>query len=157
VVDFVEAVLVATGGMSGADLVYDLTGGERSSTARCAAQATHWGAVTLAVGFGRRLRIGMTGRPLRIGPHRGNIDIVEVMVACGRNSVEPGCDSSYSIVRAVWSYEIQCYLLRLAAGGAIRFFPPAVGRRVSMGEADGELDEHEGGVRSVGRTVVQVG
>jgi NADPH:quinone reductase len=145
--DFVEAVLAATGD-AGADVVYDLTGGdfvERSW--RCTAHGGRY----LAVGFADDDANGMTGRPLRMACI-GNIDIVAVMLAWV-DSVDPGMRRfGFNPFGRDVADEIHADLLRLAAAGKIR---PVVGRRVAMEEAGHALDDHEAR-RSVGRTVVEV-
>jgi NADPH:quinone reductase len=145
--DFVEAVLQATGD-SGADVVYDLTGGafvERSW--RCTARGGRY----LAVGFADDDENGMTGRPLRMACI-GNIDIVAVMVAWA-DSVDPGMRRfGFNPFGRDVADEIHADLLRLVADGSIR---PHIGRRVAMEEAGAALDEHQGR-RSLGRTVVEV-
>ncbi len=145
--DFVEAVLVATGG-AGADVVYDLTGGdfvERSW--RCTAHGGRY----LAVGFADDDANGMTGRPLRMACI-GNIDIVAVMLAWV-DSVDPGMRLfGFNPFGRDVADEIHADLLRLAAEGEIR---PVVGRRVTMAEAGWALGEHEAR-RALGRTVVEV-
>ncbi len=147
-VDFVEAVLAATGDV-GAEVVYDLTGGdvvERSW--RCTARGGRY----LAVGFADDDANGMTGRPLRMACI-GNIDIVGVMLAWV-DSVDPGMRRfGFNPFGRDVADEVHADLLRLAAGGEIR---PVVGRRVSMEEAGRALDEHEAR-RSLGRTVVEIG
>jgi NADPH2:quinone reductase len=145
--DFVEAVLVATGDI-GADVVYDLTGGdvvERSW--RCTAREGRY----LAVGFADDDDNGMTGRPLRMACI-GNIDIVAVMVAWA-DSVDPGMRRfGFNPFGRDVADEIHADLLRMLADGSIR---PFVGRRVSMEDAGRALDDHEER-RSLGRTVVVV-
>ena len=142
-----EAVLGATGDQ-GADVVYDLTGGdfvERSW--RC---TTHGGRY-LAVGFADDDANGMTGRPLRMACI-GNIDIVAVMLAWV-DAIDPGMRRfGFNPFGRDVADEIHADLLRLAAEGKIR---PSVGRRVTMEEAGRALDAHEAR-RSLGRTVVVV-
>ena len=110
--DFVEAVLEATGD-AGADVVYDLTGGdfvERSW--RCTAHNGRY----LAVGFADDDANGMTGRPLRMACI-GNIDIVAVMVAWA-DSVDPGMRRfGFNPFGRDVADAIHADLLRLAADG----------------------------------------
>jgi NADPH2:quinone reductase len=145
--DFVEAVLVATGDI-GADVVYDLTGGEVVERSwRCTAREGRY----LAVGFADDDDNGMTGRPLRMACI-GNIDIVAVMVAWA-DSVDPGMRRfGFNPFGRDVADEIHADLLRMLADGSIR---PFVGRRVSMEDAGRALDDHEER-RSLGRTVVVV-
>jgi len=145
--DFVEAVLAATDDV-GADVVYDLAGGEFVERSwRCTARGGRY----LAVGFADDDDNGMTGRPLRMACI-GNIDIVGVMVAWA-DSVDPGMRRfGFNPFGRDVADEIHSDLLRLVADGSIR---PQVGRRVPMEEAGAALDEHEAR-RSLGRTVVEV-
>ena len=145
--DFVEAVLTATDDV-GADVVYDLTGGEFAERSwRCTARGGRY----LAVGFADDENNGMTGRPLRMACI-GNIDIVGVMVAWAE-SVDPGMRRfGFNPFGRDVADEIHADLLRLVAEGAIR---PYVGRRVTMEEAGTALDAHEDR-RSLGRTVVEI-
>jgi len=145
--DFVEAVLVATGDV-GAEVVMDLTGGdfvERSW--RCTAREGRY----LAVGFADDDENGMAGRPLRMACI-GNISIVGVMVAWA-DEVDPGMRRfGFNPFGRDVADEVHADLLRLVAEGKIQ---PAIGRRVTMGEAGAALDDHEQR-RSIGRTVVLV-
>jgi NADPH2:quinone reductase len=145
--DFVEAVLGATGDV-GADVVYDLAGGEFVARSW---QCTARGGRYLAVGFADDDDNGMTGRPLRMACI-GNIDIVGVMLAWVE-PVDPGMRRfGFNPFGRDVADEIHADLLRLAAEGKIH---PYVGRRVTMEEAGRALDEHDAR-RSVGRTVVEI-
>jgi NADPH:quinone reductase len=145
--DFVEAVLAATGD-SGADLIYDLAGGDFAEKSwRCTAHGGRY----LAVGFADDDNNGMTGRPLRMACI-GNVDIVCVMLAWVRG-VDPGMRRfGFNPFGREVADEIHADLLRLVTDGKIR---PVIGRRVEMGEAGKALDEHEAR-RTTGRTVVVV-
>jgi NADPH2:quinone reductase len=145
--DFVESVLVATGD-AGADVVYDLTGGDFAERSwRCTARGGRY----LAVGFADDADNGMTGRPLRMAC-LGNIDIVAVMLGWAE-SVDPGMRRfGFNPFGRDVADEVHADLLRLVAEGAIR---PYVGRRVTMDEAGAALAEHEER-RSLGRTVVEI-
>ncbi|HWE67531.1 MAG TPA: NADPH:quinone oxidoreductase family protein [Acidimicrobiales bacterium] len=145
--DFVESVLVATGD-AGADVVYDLTGGDFAERSwRCTARGGRY----LAVGFADDDNNGMTGRPLRMAC-LGNIDIVAVMLGWAE-SVDPGMRRfGFNPFGRDVADEVHAHLLRLVAEGAIR---PYVGRRVTMDEAGAALAEHEER-RSLGRTVVEI-
>ena len=107
--------------MPGADVVYDLTGGdfvERSW--RCTAHGGRY----LAVGFADDDANGMTGRPLRMACI-GNIDIVAVMVAWA-DTVDPGMRRfGFNPFGRDVADEIHADLLRLAAAG--RSVPPSGG------------------------------
>jgi NADPH2:quinone reductase len=145
--DFVEAVLQATDD-EGADLVYDLTGGDFAERSwRCTARGGRY----LAMGFADDDANGMTGRPLRMAC-LGNIDIVCVMLGWSE-SVDPGMRRfGFNPFGRDVADEVHADLLRMVADGRIR---PHVGRRVSMEEAGAALDAHEER-RSLGRTVVEV-
>jgi len=145
--DFVEAVLAATDDV-GADVVYDLTGGDVVEPSwRCTARGGRY----LAVGFADDDANGMTGRPLRMACI-GNIDLVGVMLAWA-DHVDPGMRRfGFNPFGRDVAEEIHADLLRLVAEGAIR---PAIGRRVPMEEAGAALEEHRAR-RSIGRTVVEV-
>ena len=145
--DFVEGVLAATGDV-GADVVYDLAGGDFVARSW---QCTARGGRYLAVGFADDEDNGMTGRPLRMACI-GNIDIVGVMLAWV-DSVDPGMRRfGFNPFGRDVAEETHADLLRLAAEKKIR---PFVGRRVSMEDAGRALDDHDAR-RSVGRTVVMV-
>jgi NADPH2:quinone reductase len=143
--DFVEAVLADTGDR-GADVVYDLAGGdfvERSW--RCTARGGRY----LAVGFADDTDNGMTGRPLRMACI-GNIDIVCVMLAW-LDEVDPGMRRfGFNPFGREVADEVHSQLLTLVAEDRVR---PFVGRRVTMEQAGSALDDHEAR-RSLGRTVV---
>jgi NADPH:quinone reductase len=145
--DFVEAVLAATGDV-GADVIYDLAGGEFVARSW---QCTARGGRYLAVGFADDDENGMTGRPLRMACI-GNIDIVGVMLAWV-DSVDPGMRRfGFNPFGRDTADEVHADLLRLVGEGKIR---PFVGRRVAMEDAGRALDDHEAR-RSVGRTVVVI-
>jgi NADPH:quinone reductase len=145
--DFVESVLAATGDR-GADVVYDLTGGDVAERSwRCTAHGGRY----LAVGFADDDANGMTGRPLRMAC-LGNIDIVCVMLGWA-TTVDPGMRRfGFNPFGRDVADEVHADLLAMVARGQIR---PFVGRRVTMEEAGRALDEHEAR-RSVGRTVVEI-
>ncbi|HWD54509.1 MAG TPA: NADPH:quinone oxidoreductase family protein [Acidimicrobiales bacterium] len=144
--DFVESVLTVTADR-GADVVYDLTGGEVAERSwRCTARGGRY----LAVGFADDDQNGMTGRPLRMAC-LGNIDIVCVMLGWA-DSVDPGMRRfGFNPFGRDVADEVYGDLLTMVAKG-IR---PFIGRRVTMEEAGRALDEHEAR-RSVGRTVVEI-
>jgi NADPH2:quinone reductase len=133
--DFVEVVLAATGD-AGADVIYDLAGGDFAERSwRCTAHGGRY----LAVGFADDDNNGMTGRPLRMACI-GNIDIVGVMLAWV-TAVDPGMRRfGFNPFGRDVADEIHADLLRLAAEGKIR---PVIGRRVAMHEAGQALDVHE--------------
>jgi NADPH2:quinone reductase len=145
--DFVESVLAATGD-AGADVVYDLTGGDFAERSwRCTARGGRY----LAVGFADDEANGMTGRPLRMAC-LGNIDIVGVMLGWV-DTVDPGMRRfGFNPFGRDVADEVHADLLRMLADGAIR---PFIGQRVTMEEAGKALDAHEDR-RSLGRTVVEI-
>jgi NADPH2:quinone reductase len=145
--DFVESVLTATGDQ-GADVVYDLTGGDVAERSwRCTTRGGRY----LAVGFADDDQNGMTGRPLRMAC-LGNIDIVCVMLGWAA-SVDPGMRRfGFNPFGRDVADEVHGDLLTMVSKGMIR---PFIGRRVTMEEAGRALDEHEAR-RSVGRTVVEI-
>lgn len=145
--DFVESVLAATADQ-GADVVYDLTGGDVAERSwRCTAHGGRY----LAVGFADDDENGMTGRPLRMAC-LGNIDIVCVMLGWAA-SVDPGMRRfGFNPFGREVADEVHADLLAMVSKGTIR---PFIGRRVTMEEAGRALDEHEAR-RSVGRTVVEI-
>jgi NADPH2:quinone reductase len=82
----------------------------------------------------------------------GNIDIVAVMLGWA-DSVDPGMRRfGFNPFGRDVADEVHADLLRMVADGTIR---PYVGRRVTMEEAGGALDDHEER-RSLGRTVVEI-
>ncbi len=145
--DFVESILAATGD-AGADVVYDLTGGDFAERSwRCTTRGGRY----LAMGFADDTENGMTGRPLRMAC-LGNIDIVCVMLGWVE-SVDPGMRRfGFNPFGRDVADEVHADLLRMVAEGTIR---PVVGQRVTMEEAGRALDAHEER-QSLGRTVVEV-
>jgi NADPH2:quinone reductase len=145
--DFVEGVLAATAD-HGADVVYDLTGGDFvASSWRCVARDGRY----VPVGFADDPENGMSGRPLRMACI-GNFSVVGVMVAWVEE-IDPGMRRfGFNPFGRDTADEVHGRLLELLAEGSIR---PHVGRRVGMDEAAAALSDHEHR-RSVGRTVVQI-
>ena len=134
--------MLAATGDQGADVVYDLTGGDVAERSwRCTARGGRY----LAVGFADDDQNGMTGRPLRMAC-LGNIDIVCVMLGWAE-SVDPGMRRfGFNPFGRDVADEVHGDLLHNGVQGAIR---PFIGRRVTMEEAGRALDEHEAR-RSVG-------
>jgi NADPH2:quinone reductase len=145
--DFVEAVLAHTGD-AGADVVYDLTGGDFVAASwRCVARDGRY----VPVGFSDDPDNGMTGRPLRMACI-GNFSVVGVMVAWV-DEVDPALRRfGFNPFGRATADEVHGALLELLAAGAIR---PHVGRRVSLADAPAALADHAAR-RSVGRTVVEI-
>src|SRR5260221_446705 len=108
--DFVEVVLAATGD-AGADVIYDLAGGDFAERSwRCTAHGGRY----LAVGFADDDNNGMTGKPPRMAS-LGNIDIIRVMLAWG-TAVDPGIRALGPTTRRA----------RLTNRGALRGGAPAL-------------------------------
>jgi NADPH2:quinone reductase len=145
--DFVEAVLGATDDR-GADVVYDLTGGDVVAASwRCIARDGRY----VPVGFADDPENGMSGRPLRMACI-GNFSIVGVMVAWV-DDLDPGMRRfGFNPFDRTTAEAVHGQLLDLLAAGSIR---PHVGRRVGMDGAPAALSDHEHR-RSVGRTVVEL-
>jgi NADPH2:quinone reductase len=145
--DFAEAVLAHTDDV-GADVVYDLTGGDfvaRSWT--CVARDGRY----IPVGFADDPENGMTGRPLRMACI-GNFSVVGVMVAWV-DDVDPALRRfGFNPFGRATADEVHGTLLELLERGSIR---PYVGRRVALDQAAAALAEHAAR-RSIGRTVVEV-
>jgi NADPH:quinone reductase len=145
--DFTEAVLAATDDR-GAEVVYDLTGGEFVARSwPCTAREGRY----LAVGYADDEGNGMTGRPLRMASI-GNLDIVGVVMGYV-DQLDPGMRRfGFNPFGRDVGDQVHADLCRLITEGRIR---PYVGRRVAMAEAGAALDEHEAR-RAVGRTVVEI-
>ena len=143
--DFVEAVLAATGDI-GAEVIYDLTGGNFVAPSwRCVARDGRY----VAVGFSDDPDNGMAGRPLRMACI-GNFSIVGVMLAWV-DGIDPGMRRfGFNPFGRALADELHERLLALLASGAITSH---VGRRVSLEDAPAALADHAAR-RSMGRTVV---
>ena len=136
--------------MPGADVVYDLTGGdfvERSW--RCTAHGGRY----LAVGFADDDENGMTGRPLRMACI-GNIDIVARHGGLGRRG-RPGMRRfGFNPFGRDVADEIHADLLAMVADGSIRPLHRAAG---APWRRPGPPSTSTRQRRSMGRTVVEVG
>lgn len=146
--DFVEAVLGHTGD-AGADVVYDLAGGDFVMPSwRCVARDGRY----VAVGYADDPENGMTGRPLRM-TCIGNFSVVGVMLAWVDHNDPAMRRFGFNPFGRDTADEIHGRLTALVADGRIR---PHVGARVALEQAGAALAEHERR-RSVGRTVVEIG
>jgi NADPH:quinone reductase len=144
--DLFDAVMEATDG-HGADVAFDVVGGEGTETVWTTMAR---GGRYLAVGFNDDPQSGLTGRPLR-KVSMANISVLGVILAYldappefrrfGVNPFPPAVGT-----------EVHAELCELVAAGRIR---PVVGRRISMAEVAGALDDHEHR-RTSGRTVVDL-
>ncbi len=144
--DVVARVMEHTGGR-GADVVFDVVGGEQTETIwRCVAYEGRY----LPVGFNDDARSGLTGRALRKVSSQ-NFSVVGVLLAYA----EP-----MPFLRQLdlnpnpppVGVEVQAALQELVTAGAIR---PVVGRRIAMTEVAAALDDHAHR-RTSGRTIVEI-
>jgi NADPH2:quinone reductase len=141
-----DRVIALTDG-SGADVVVDLIGGERTETIwTCVAREGRY----LPVGFNDDPESGLTGRPLR-KVAMGNISVLGVMLGYNEMPIELRKFGINTFPPQV-GREVHTALLELVTAGAIR---PVIGRRISMQEVGAALDDHEQR-RTSGRTVVDV-
>jgi NADPH2:quinone reductase len=144
--DVFDRVIALTDG-SGADVVVDLIGGERTETIwTCVAREGRY----LPVGFNDDPESGLTGRPLR-KVAMGNISVLGVMLGYNEMPIELRKFGINTFPPQV-GREVHTALLELVTAGAIR---PVIGRRISMQEVGAALDDHEQR-RTSGRTVVDV-
>ncbi len=144
--DIFDRVIALTDGR-GADVVVDLIGGEQTETIwTCVAREGRY----LPVGFNNDPESGLTGRPLR-KVAMGNFSVLGVMLGYNEMPIELRKFGINTFPPEV-GREVHGALLALVAAGAIR---PVIGRRISMQEVAGALDDHEQR-RTSGRTVVDV-
>jgi NADPH2:quinone reductase len=131
----------------GAEVVVDLIGGEQTETIwTCVAREGRY----LPVGYNNDPESGATGRPLR-KVSMGNFSVLGVMLGYTDMPIEFRKFGVNTFPPEV-GREVHGALLELVAAGAIR---PVIGRRISMGDVAGALDDHEQR-RTSGRTVVDV-
>lgn len=144
--DIFDRVIALTDGR-GADVVADLVGGEQTETIwTCVAREGRY----LPVGFNADPESGLTGRPLR-KVAMGNFSVLGVMLGYNEMPIELRKFGINTFQPEV-GRQVHASLLALVAAGAIR---PVIGRRISMNEVPGALDDHEQR-RTSGRTVVDV-
>jgi NADPH2:quinone reductase len=145
--DFVEAVLAHTNDR-GADVVYDLAGGEFVMPSwRCVARDGRY----VALGYADDPENGMTGRPLRM-TCVGNFSVVGVMLAWFDHNDHAMRRFGFNPFGRETAAEIHDRLLQLVTDGRIR---PYVGTRVPLEQAGAALAEHAHR-GSIGRTVVEL-
>src|SRR5260370_89463 len=131
----------------GAEVVVDLIGGEETETIwTCVAREGRY----LPVGYNNDPESGATGRPLR-KVSMGNFSVLGVMLGYTEMPIEFRKFGINTFPPEV-GREVHDALLALVAAGAIR---PVIGRRISMHEVPGALDDHEQR-RTSGRTVVDM-
>jgi NADPH2:quinone reductase len=144
--DIFDRVMALTDGR-GAEVVVDLIGGEQTETIwTCVAREGRY----LPVGYNNDPESGATGRPLR-KVSMGNFSVLGVMLGYTEMPIEFRKFGVNTFPPEV-GREVHGALLELVAAGAIR---PVIGRRISMHEVAGALDDHEQR-RTSGRTVVDV-
>jgi NADPH2:quinone reductase len=144
--DIFDRVIALTDGR-GAEVVIDLVGGEQTETIwTCVAREGRY----LPVGFNNDPQSGLTGRPLR-KVAMGNFSVLGVMVGYNEMPIELRKFGINPFPPEV-GREVHSALLALVATGTVR---PVIGRRISMQEVAGALDDHEQR-RTSGRTVVDM-
>ena len=141
-----ERVMSLTG-ERGAEVVCDFVGGSGTETIwTCVAYEGRY----LPVGFNDDPESGFTGRPLR-RVSMGNFSVVGVLMGYNEASLPM---RQFGVVSnpPERGSEVHAALCRLITEGAIR---PYIGRRISLGEVAGALEDHEQRLTS-GRTVVDM-
>ncbi len=146
--NFADAVLDHTSDI-GAEVVFDLAGG---GFMKDAWRAVSKGGRYIAGGFADDPENGTGGAPLR-PTCMGNFSIIGVIGAYMSNVPGPLRRMGFNPFGRDVADTVHTDLLRLAASGDVR---PHVGRRVSLEDAAGALEDHEQR-RSLGRTAVLVG
>ncbi len=144
--DLFERVMASTGN-HGADVATDMVGGAQTETIwTCMAHGGRY----VPVGFNDDEQSGLTGRPLR-KVSMGNFSVVGVIMAYNevpvefrRFGVNPFPPSTGQRVHAA--------LCGLVADGRIS---PAIGRRITMDQVAGALEDHARKA-TTGRTVVDI-
>jgi NADPH2:quinone reductase len=144
--DLFEAVMAHTGG-HGADVIFDLVGGEATEQV--------WTTIAprgryLPVGFNDDETGGFTGRALR-KVSMGNFSVVGVLLAYAEpNQVMR--QFGLNLLGAETGREVHAALLALVAAGAIK---PVIGRTIALDQVGAALEDHAHR-RTVGRTVVDL-
>jgi NADPH2:quinone reductase len=145
--DLFDRVMEHTGGR-GAEVVFDLAGGDRVESAwTCVAREGRY----VPVGFNDDPQSGLTGRPLR-KVATGNFSVVGVLLSYNEVPVQMRRAGLNPFPPAVGA-EVHAALCDLVTRGAIR---PYVGQRIRMQEVGAALEAHERRA-TVGRTVVDIG
>jgi NADPH2:quinone reductase len=144
--DVFDGVMAATDG-HGADVVFDVVGGEGTETIwTTVAQGGRY----IPVGFNDDAQSGLTGRPLR-KVSMGNFSVIGVILAYLEVPIEFRRFGVNPFPPSV-GREVHAALLELVAAGKIR---PAIGRRIAMGDVAQALTDHAER-RTSGRTVVDL-
>ncbi len=131
----------------GADVVFDLVGGDITETIwTCVAREGRY----LPVGFNGEAAGGLSGKPLR-KVSIGNFSVMGVMVSYSAGA-GPMRRFGMNPFPPEVGPEIHSGLCALLASGAIA---PLVGRRITMDQVGAALDDHENR-RTLGRTVVDI-
>ena len=144
--DLFERVMALTG-ERGADVVVDLVGGAGTEAVwTCVAYEGRY----IPIGFNDDPESGFTGRPLR-KVAMGNFSVIGVLLSY---NPESRIMRQFGVVPnpPERGAEVHAALRRLVSEGAIR---PHIGRRISLGQVAGALEDHAAR-RTSGRTVVDL-
>jgi NADPH2:quinone reductase len=144
--DLFDAVNAHTDGR-GADVAVDVVGGVQTEVIwTCMAREGRY----LPVGFNDDPQSGLTGRPLR-KVSMGNFSVLGVILGYGELPVDFR-RFGLNMFPADVGRTVHGALLDLVSSGAIR---PVIGRRITLDQVAGALDDHEHR-RTTGRTVVTI-
>ena len=144
--DVFDRVMAHTNG-HGAEVVFDMIGGERTETMwTCVAHDGRY----VPVGFNDDAQSGLTGKPLR-KVSMGNFSVVGVILAYGPVPLAMRRFGINPFPSEVGS-EVHGALRELIAAGVIR---PTIGKQIPMSAVAQALDDHDQR-RTSGRTVVDV-
>jgi NADPH:quinone reductase len=144
--DVFDRVMELTDG-TGAEVVCDLVGGDRTETVwTCVAREGRY----LPVGFNDDPESGQTGRPLR-RVSMGNFSVLGVMLGYTHMPIELR-KFGINTFPPETGVAVHAALCELVAAGKIR---PVVGRRIPLSDVAAALDDHEHR-RTTGRTVVDL-
>jgi NADPH2:quinone reductase len=147
-VDFVEAVLDATGG-KGADLVFDGVGGEVAERSlRCLAYNGRYLIIGFSGGIEAEERASVTPRTLCFG----NISVGGVLLSYSSDPLAARRRSGFNITPRAVGERVQSRLVELLEAGRIH---PVIGRTVPFDELPAALDEMEDR-QTMGRTVIVI-
>jgi NADPH2:quinone reductase len=132
----------------GADVACDMVGGDGTETIwTCMAQGGRY----VPVGFNDDPQSGLTGKPLR-KVSIGNFSVVGVILAYADVPIEMR-RFGLNPFPPETGPRVHDELRTLVAAGKVR---PVIGRRISMAEVAGALEDHDQ-KRTTGRTVVEIG
>lgn len=144
--DLFDRVMEITGGR-GAEVVFDLVGGDRVETVwTCVAREGRY----VPVGFNDDPQSGLTGRPLR-KVAMGNFSVVGVLLSYNQVPLQMRRAGLNPFPPPVGA-EVHAALCDLVARGAVR---PHIGRRITIDDVGAALEAHERR-ETTGRTVVVV-